>query len=214
MGTNLIPMNTLKGAIHYRRTCTRSSRSTTPIPPAYPTVPAVVTPGSWKSRRPRRRWSFAVENTFHATKQLDIVGGVSYDMNEVLENDPPVTGVGVPVAQPERDGWNWQTAAIYSYSQTGKVHADVSSRTAFLPCSSATARASTNKTILDPNVQPERAINYEIGVDDTFYPHAALGVGGLLLRHPGQHPERLRRRQRHQLATVGVIGPGWQLLGL
>ncbi len=168
MGTNLIPMNTLKGAIHYMKDVHTEQPINYTYPAGYPTVPAVVTPGAGKQAS-EETWSFAVENTFHATKQLDIVGGVSYDMNEVLEYDPPVLVGGVPVANPSADGWNWQTAAIYSYSQTGKVHADVSSRIRFPTLFERFSTRFDSKTIIDPNVQPERAINYEIGVDDTFY---------------------------------------------
>jgi len=154
MGTDLIPMNTLKGAIHYREDV-HSEQDTN-----YTYAPFVSSAGP-KSTESEQTWSFALENTFHATRFLDIVGGLSYDMNEVLKADP---GLDKPYA----DAWNWQTAAIYSYSDTGKVHADVSSRTRF-PTLFDRYSTRFGSKMQDPDIGPERATNYEIGVSDIFF---------------------------------------------
>jgi iron complex outermembrane receptor protein len=154
MGTDLIPMNTLKGAIHYREDVhTEQDTDYTYAPFASANGP--------KSTESEQTWSFAVENTFHATRNLDIVGGLSYDMNEVLKADP---GLDKPYA----DAWNWQTAAIYSYSETGKVHADVSSRTRF-PTLFDRYSTRFGSKMQDPDIGPERATNYEIGISDIFF---------------------------------------------
>lgn len=154
MGTDLIPMNTLKGAIHYREDV-HSEQDTD-----YTYGPFISSLGP-KSTESEQTWSFALENTFHATRNLDIVGGLSYDMNEVLKADP---GLDKPYA----DAWNWQTAAIYSYSETGKVHADVSSRTRF-PTLFDRYSTRFGSKVQDPDIGPERATNYEIGISDTFF---------------------------------------------
>jgi len=153
MGTELIPMNTLKGAIHYRRDIHREKNIN------YDAAGNEVSQTRF-GRQSEEGWSFAVENTFHATRSLDIVGGVSFDTNKVLE----ATGV-----KPEIDAWNWQTAAIYRYSQTGSVHADISSRTRFPTLFERYSTRFGNKNP-DPNVSPERATNYEIGVSDMLLP--------------------------------------------
>ena len=162
MGTDLIPMNTLKGVIHYRHDA-HNEQDTNYI---YATNPTTITLGNPK-RQSEETWSFAVENTFHATRYLDIVGGVSFDTNQVLdlEQTPAPTP---PLDKPYVDAWNWQTAAIYSYSDTGKVHADVSSRTRFPTLFERYSTRFDSKDP-DPNVDPERATNYEIGISDTFY---------------------------------------------
>ncbi|MBN2447626.1 MAG: TonB-dependent receptor, partial [Phycisphaerae bacterium] len=169
MGTNLIPMNTLKAAIHYRKDVHTDQN----INYTYPAVgPRTFAFGSSK-RLAEETWSFAAENTFHATKHLDIVGGVSYDINNVLTVDPAlnVGSTANPIFPPlpSAEAWNWQTAAIYSYSPTGKVHADVSSRTRFPTLFERYSTRFDSKAVVDPNVQPERATNYEIGVDDTLF---------------------------------------------
>lgn len=164
MGTDLIPMNTLKGAIHFRHDAHNDGN----INHNPPGNPGGIEHGPAK-RQSEETWSFALENTFHATRNLDIVGGVSFDTNRVLSLEPSVTGTPpVPLDKPYADAWNWQTAAIYSYSSTGKVHADVSSRTRFPTLFERySTRFDTKEP--NPNVDPERSTNYEIGFSDTFY---------------------------------------------
>ncbi len=166
MGTDLIPMNTLKGSIHYRK----DAHSEHSINYNYTTPTTTVTSNGYK-RQAEDIWSFAVENTFHATSRLDLVTGVSYDMGQVLEN--VADGVDAGVAKPSVDAWNWQAAAIYRYSQTGSVHADVSSRVRFPTLFERYSTRFDNKDP-DPNVDPERAINYEIGVSETVAPNVRV----------------------------------------
>ncbi len=60
-----------------------------------------------------------------------------------------------------KDAWKRQGAIIYSYSDTGKVHADISSRTRF---PTLFDRYSTRfDTRCHPDLDPERSTNYEIG---------------------------------------------------
>jgi iron complex outermembrane receptor protein len=148
-------MNTLKGAIHYR-TDVHTEQAIN-----YTYNPNTVTRDP-EERQSEETWSFAVENTFHATRFLDIVGGVSYDMNKVLEVDDPT------LEKPSADAWNWQAAAIYSYCITGKVHADVSSRTRFPTLFDRYSTRFGSRT-QNPDLEPERATNYQIGVSDTFF---------------------------------------------
>jgi len=156
MGANLIPMNTLKGAIHYRRD-SHSERSLNSPDAAMPELEP------WQESIVDT-WSFAAENTFHAMRDLDIVAGISYDMEEVRkaeEFDAVITQSPAPSSQ----AWNGQVAAIYSLSPTGKVHASVSSRTRF---PTLFDRYSTRFGTRDANpfLKPERATNYEIGWSD------------------------------------------------
>lgn len=155
LGTDLIPMNTLKGAIHWRRDAHWEQGIN------------YKTDGSFDFLDPQKQlseetWSFAAENTFHATRYVDIVTGLSYDMNEVTRAD----GSRQPL--PELEKWNWQSAAIYSYSRDGKVHADVSSRTRFPTLFDRYSTRFGGRTE-EPGLDAERATNYEIGVSDTFF---------------------------------------------
>lgn len=163
MGTDLIPMNTLKGAIHYRKDAHEDQN----VRYAYPSGNQTIAGYGNLSRQAEEGWSFALENTFHATRNLDFVAGVSYETNEVLENK--VNGIEAASDRPSIDAWNWQAAAIYHYSQTGSVHADVSSRMRF-PTLFERYSTRFDSKIPDPNLPPERATNYEIGASDTLFP--------------------------------------------
>lgn len=169
MGTDLIPMNTLKGAIHFRKDV-HTEHAIDYTYGADPYVPIGSSTNGYKYRS-EEGWSFAVENTFHATRDLDFVAGASYDTNEVIS----VKNDGVPVTgpagfTPSVDAWNWQTAAIYRYSGTGSVHGDISSRTRFPTLFERYSTRFDAKPAPDPNVAPERATNYEIGVSDQLLP--------------------------------------------
>lgn len=154
-GTELIPMNTLKGAIHYRRDTHNEGGI------SYNTTTGAVTSVAANERDAEETWSFAAENTFHATRALDIVTGLSYDRNKVLE------AFG-STELPEKDAWNWQGAVIYSYSDSGKVHATVSSRTRFPTLFDRYSTRFGSRTE-NPGLDPERATNYEIGWSDTLF---------------------------------------------
>ncbi|MFT3732686.1 MAG: TonB-dependent receptor [Hyphomicrobium sp.] len=161
MGTDLIPMNTLKGSIHYRK----DAHSEHSVNYDYSGATTIVTTSGFK-RQAEEVWSFAAENTFHATSRLDLVAGVSFDTDQILENS--VSGKDAGSVKPYSDAWNWQTAAIYRYSQTGTVHADVSSRTRF-PTLFDRYSTRFDAKDPDPNVDPERATNYEIGFSDVVF---------------------------------------------
>lgn len=159
-GTELIPMNTLKGVVHYRRDNHSEYQITQPDNPA-------------SIREPRQEnvedtWSFAVENTFHATRRLDFVTGVSYDMNIPRVAEDFTNGVIIENDTPSSSAWNGQAAAIYRYSGSGEVHATVSDRTRF---PTVFERFSTRFgfAVPNPDLEPERTINYEIGASDTFF---------------------------------------------
>ena len=79
MGTDLIPMNTLKGAIHYRQDV-HTDRGSDYTPPT-------ATRCRKHDRAPAKgRGDVVVRRREHVPRdaQLDIVGGISYDTNKVL----------------------------------------------------------------------------------------------------------------------------------
>lgn len=175
MGTELIPMNTLKGAIHYRRD-NHSERNFNR--PDHPTMSSVE---PWQ-KNTEDTWSFAVENTFHATKRLDIIAGLSYDYHDVRKAQEfdirPTDPEGTPDylfdnEVVDNDAWNYQGGLIYSFSPTGKAHATVSSRTRF---ATVFERYSTRfgYAIPNPDLAPERSTNYEIGFSETVFRQARI----------------------------------------
>jgi iron complex outermembrane receptor protein len=165
VGTNLIPMNTLKAAVHYRHDHHSEFQITRPDHPS-----SVYEP--WQDNI-EDTWSFAVENTFHATRRIDIVTGVSYDMNLVDTAQDFTSGAIVENETPDSDAWNGQAAAIYNFNDTGEMHATVSNRTRF---PTVFERFSTRFgfAVPNPDLAPERTINYELGWSDTLFSKVKL----------------------------------------
>lgn len=160
-GTELIPQNTLKAAVHYRLDNHRERGLFQPNRPG-----SVFDP--WEETE-EETWSIAVENTFHATNRLDFVAGVSWDKNDLklAENYDFRAGQLLQFPTASTDAWNWQGAAIYNYSDSGRVHASVSSRTRF-PTISERFSTGFGFALPNPDLNPERATNYEIGWSDTL----------------------------------------------
>jgi iron complex outermembrane recepter protein len=182
MGTDLIPMNTLKGAVHLRRD--------------YHWEQALDFDPNDKftGYEPRKKlaeedWSFAIENTFHATRYFDVVTGVSYDTNQVLRAD------GTKFPLPDLEKWNWQGAAIYRYSRDGSVHADVSSRTRFPTLFDRYSTRFGGRTE-EPDLNAERATNYELGCSDRLFEDPRSAPRKSKGRRRTKHSSTPRGKQR------------------
>lgn len=119
-------------------------------------------------------YSIAAENRFHVTSNLDFVAGASYDWRELLQAqsyvDPTAKTPGMFVKFPPANGQapNGQAALIYNYSDAGHLYADVSDRSRF-PTLFERFSTRFGSTLSNPFLQPERAINYEVGGGDNFF---------------------------------------------
>lgn len=165
LGTELIPMNTLKGAIHYRSDNHKERNIQAPDNVATFTEP-------WHGNI-EDTWSLALENTFHAARSLDLIAGLSYDYQDVKKAQDYRNGAFVDNELTTAHAWNYQGGAIYRFSNTGDIHATVSSRTRF---ATVFERYSTRfgYAIPNPNLAPERATNYEIGATETLFRQARV----------------------------------------
>lgn len=119
-------------------------------------------------------YSVAAENTWHATEQLDVVAGVSYDWRHLLKAqdfvDPTTaTGTGTFINYPLADGsaLNGQAALIWNPTDTSSYYFNVSDRTRF---PTVMERFSTRfgTAASNPGLKTERAANFEIGTKQTL----------------------------------------------
>ncbi|PSJ64170.1 TonB-dependent receptor [Mesorhizobium soli] len=167
-GTDLIPMNSLKTAVHYRRD------NHTNWDHNQPDVSSFVDP---KQTKLEDTWSLALEDTFHATDTIDFVGGVSYDKNKLLRAEKYDSGTKKIFEHPlgGSDAVNWQAAAIYRPTDTAEFHASVSSRTRF-PTLFERYSTRFGDALPNPDLKPERATNFELGWSDTVFDNAHLGA--------------------------------------
>ena len=152
-GTELIDRNSLKAAIHYRRDSHKEWQHSRPDASSF------VEP---KQQQIEDTWSVAVEDTFHLTDALDLVAGVSYDRNKLKKAEDYASNAIFSYPLGGSDAFNWQTAAIWRPSEVSELHASVSSRTRF---PNMFERFSTRfgTAVPNPDLKPERAINFEIG---------------------------------------------------
>jgi len=154
--------DTLKGAFFYRRD--------THVEWQQLFVPAFTEP---HQESVEDTFSVAAENRLHVTDRVDFVVGASFDWRRLLKAqdyvDPAGSTPGGYVNYPLANGQaaNAQAALIYTYRDTGHVYANVSDRARF-PTLFERFSTRFGSTISNPNLNPERAINYEIGGGDTF----------------------------------------------
>lgn len=167
-GTELIPMNTLKAAVHYRRDAHRRWQHNSPD-----LTPANISPFQ---RRTEDTWSVAIEDTFHATSTLDLVAGASYDWYETQEAEFFNAGVFGEYPLFDNDAFNWQMAAIWRPADGTELYAGVSNRTRF---PNLFERYSTRfgDALPNPGLKPERAVNYQIGGSHELF-DGAVRIGG------------------------------------
>ncbi len=125
-------------------------------------------------------YSAAIENTYRPTPQIDLVQGFSYDWRHLRQAEDyntsptPAEPFGV-VHYPVSDASapNFQGAAIYRYTNKETVYANVSDRerfpTLFERFSTQFGGAENN-----PALEPERAINFDIGWSSEFAPRSKV----------------------------------------
>lgn len=121
-------------------------------------------------------YSAALEHTIHVTPSLDLVQGVSYDWRKVSRAEDYTSANGL-FSYPLKNSHalNGQAAAIWRYSETGKLFANVSDRTRFPTLferySSRFGGATSN-----PDLRPERAVNWQAGWSEQFAPGSQASV--------------------------------------
>nr|WP_250890420.1 TonB-dependent receptor [Sphingobium nicotianae] len=172
---NLVPQDRLSLAFHYRHDEHQETQTSRPdsVTPA-PTVEPVQTSDE-------RNWSMAAENRYAFTPQITLTLGISYDWRDTDRAQE----YGVPAGQtgasrlyqfPLRnaEAVNGQGRLDWTGENGDKLYASVSSRarfpTLFERFSSQFGTAEPN-----PDLKPERAINYEVGGAKNF---GALHVSG------------------------------------
>ncbi|TAK47244.1 MAG: TonB-dependent receptor [Xanthobacteraceae bacterium] len=174
-GTDITAYDTIKAAFHYRRDSHTewNENFTNAAGNLAGCTINVVCFTEPRQTTIEDTYSLALENTFHATRNLDIVGGASYDWRHLLQAEDFTSGAYVYYPLKDSQALNGQGAVIWRYSDTGKVFANVSNRTRFPTLferfSSRFGGATSN-----PSLAPERATNYQLGWSNAFAPRSQI----------------------------------------
>jgi iron complex outermembrane receptor protein len=168
--------NSLSGAVLYRKDQHNEYQDGfVRVPPA-PINPSANRPyhEPWQPTE-EDTWSIALEDTQKLTSNIDLVVGVSYDFTDLIEATDAnvvVTGTTIansvisflPVSYPKRNmnALNGQAALAWRVSDSATLHASVSSRTRF-PTLFERFSSRMGTAIPNPDVDPERALNLELG---------------------------------------------------
>lgn len=144
-GADLFAQNTTKVAFHYRRDVHKSKDVDAPD----------------FERNTDDTFSVALENTWHATANTDVIAGISYDWLKVQQSEG--------LHKQDDNVLNPMMAVRHKYSDDGTVYAGVSQKSRFATQKSRYGRRTGNRTgIANPYLKAEKAINYEVGFSDTF----------------------------------------------
>jgi len=159
VGTDAIARNSVKAAVHYRVDSHQEYNDNRPTNPAARNIEPV-------QHQSQNSWSVALQDTFSVTDAVDLVGGISYDKYKVKDSEEFSTALGL-YSYPKggADAFNWQAAALWRYSATGEFHASVSDRARF-PIFFELYSTRFGTAIPNPNLGPERARNFEVGVKE------------------------------------------------
>jgi iron complex outermembrane receptor protein len=155
-GTTQRSANTLKAAAHFRSDVHKEQQISRPT---HPTLSSTEP----EQEQAQRTWSVALEDTFHASPTVDVVGGISYERYEITKAQEFAAGRGL-FENPRggADGFNWQGAVIWRYAQTESLHASVSDRARF-PVIFELYSTRFGTATPNPDLGPERATNLEVG---------------------------------------------------
>lgn len=190
-GTDFGTIDTLKGAVHYRRDNHKAwaddyfryafsgGKITTTGVGCTANVVCFTEPNRTSIEDTH---SVALENTIHVTPSLDLVQGASYEWTKLLQAqdyDTVTTTYNAPFVfdQPLANmrAPNYQAAAIWRYAPDAKVFANVSDRSRF-PTLFERFSSRFNTAATNPDLQPERAINYQVGWSKNFAPGSQVSV--------------------------------------
>lgn len=158
LGSRILDGHTLKGALHYRRdehtewNVTRSTGFKEP-----------------KQDNIEETWSAALEETWHLTPKLDLVVGVGRDWRKAKKAEDYANNAMVRYQIADNDAWNYQGAVIYRYRDSGQLHFSASKRTRF-PTIFERFSTRFGSFASNPWLDPERALNFELGVADSLLP--------------------------------------------
>ena len=152
-GTTLIPKNNIKAAFHYKEDYHKEHNQPNPYQ-------------NFKDEI----LSAGIEDTLQIVDKFYTIFGVSYDSIRTLraEDYNTTTKKFSDFKRNDTSSWNPQIGFFYDLTNTGKIHASVA-RKSRLPTMKDKYSYKFGTALPNPDLKPEKATNYELGYQDTFF---------------------------------------------
>ncbi len=165
VGTETLPQNELKVALHFRNDKHSEYNDNRPDSPTARTVEPI-------QHQEQETVSVALQDTYHVAPTTDVVMGINYEHYAVKKAEEFATAGGIfsyPLGG--ANAFNWQGAVLHHFSDTGEIHFSISDRARF-PNIFELYSTQFSTAIPNPNLGPERATNYELGAKETLFGRA------------------------------------------
>jgi len=124
-------------------------------------------------------YSAALENTFRATRDWDLIAGVSYDLRVLNKADDwgiiGRTGSAIHYDRSNDHALNPQMATVYRYSDSGNVSASIERRTRF-PTLNERYSNKFGTAYNNPALKSEKSINTQFAIKDKIGADTKVGA--------------------------------------
>jgi iron complex outermembrane receptor protein len=157
LDVNLLPINRLSVAFHYRNDKHREYQES--FAPTH-----VIEP--WQTDE-EETYSAAIENSLMITPQVELLTGFSYDWRELDRAEDFANGAFVYYPLHDGAAWNAQGQLSWTPNEAARVHASVSSRARF-PTIFERFSTRFGSQASNPALEAERATNLELGGSYNF----------------------------------------------
>ncbi|MEZ4528594.1 MAG: TonB-dependent receptor [Desulfobacterales bacterium] len=153
LGTNLVPKNTLKAAVHYKRDIHKEHNEGWPV-----------------QRFEDEIWSIGLEDTVDITENFYAIIGAGYDYVNTAEAQDmdSKTKTVFDFETGDTSAFNPQIGLFYKVTEDGLVHISAAAKSR-IPSFKDKYSYKMGTALPNPELDPEKSVNYEIGYQQLLF---------------------------------------------